>query len=268
LTPTPTPTPIVHVVQAGEVLLGIARNYAVTLRELLAANGISEAHILHPGDELIIPASGQRPTPTPLPDQTIHVVQQGDKLGDIAVRYNISERRIRQANDMAADDAIQVGDELVIPLDNTLTPEAVAAATATSTATSTPTPGPPYAAPQLLYPADDAIIKGGDTAVMLQWASVGILLEDEWYALEVDYLGESRSGEETEITVYTRVTSWRLPAEWYPGPDAEQNRFQWKVDVVRRTASQAGADAMRRARSQERVDLLSTPSYVRHFRWE
>ena len=31
-----------------------------TLRELLAANDISEAHILHPGDELIIPASGPK----------------------------------------------------------------------------------------------------------------------------------------------------------------------------------------------------------------
>jgi LysM repeat protein len=232
--------------------MGIARTYAVTLRELLEANDITEAHVLHPGDELFIPASGQRPTPTVPPSQVIHVVQSGDLLRDIATRYAVSEARIREANGLSAEDAIQVGDELLIPLDPSPTPEA----TAEPTSTSTPTPGPPYAAPRLLYPADNAKITGPDRAVILQWASVGILGEDEWYALQVDYLGERPDGEESEITVYTRVTSWRLPAEWYPGPDTAQDRFQWKVEIVRKEAE---SDA---------PVVISRPSFVRHFRWE
>jgi hypothetical protein len=103
---------------------------------------------------------------------------------------------------------------------------------------------------------------------MLQWASVGILQEDEWYALEIEYLGERPGDEETRITVYTRITSWRLPTEWYPGPDAEQNRFQWKVDVVRRTKDEQSAEVIGRARAREEIDLVSTPSHVRHFSWK
>jgi LysM repeat protein len=232
--------------------MGIARTYAVTLRELLEANGITEAHILHPGDELIIPASGQRPTPTAVPSEIVHIVQRGDRLEDIVERYNVSETRIRQANDLSAEDAIQAGDELIIPLDLSPTPEALAE----PTATHTPTPGPAYAAPQLLYPADDETVTGKDAAVILQWASVGILQENEWYALQVDYLGERPGGQESELTVYTRVTSWRLPAEWYPGPGAGQSRFLWKVDVVRNREG------------MEEPTVISAPSFVRHFDWK
>jgi LysM repeat protein/RNA polymerase subunit RPABC4/transcription elongation factor Spt4 len=248
-TPTPTPTPVIHVVQQGDVLVGIARQYAVTLRELLAANDINEAHVLHPGDELIIPASGQFPTPTGPPSQIVHVVQQGDRLSDIAERYNVTEARIREANELEMNAQIRPGDRLIIPLNPTPVP------TSRPTPTSTPTPGPPYPAPQLLYPAEEAVFEGENTTVMLQWASVGILADDEWYALHLRYLGERTDGP-VEITVHTRITSWRVPAEWYPGKEATQNRFEWQVEVVR--AKEAA----------ESPKIVSERGYVRHFAWE
>jgi LysM repeat protein len=249
-TPTPTPTPIIHVVQAGEVLLYIARTYAVTLRELLAANDITEAHILHPGDELIIPSSGQLPTPTALPSQIVHVVQAGDRLKDLAERYNVPQERILEANDLEPGAAIRPGQELIIPLQPTPTP------TALPTLTPTPTPGPAYAAPLLLYPVDDAIFEGKESTVMLQWASVGMLSEDEWYALHLDYLGERADDRPDEIVVLMRVTSWRVPAEWYPGTEAKQDRFRWKVEVIR--VVQEGTPP----------EVISESGSVRHFTWK
>ena len=250
-TPTPTPTPVIHIVQPGEVLLYIARHYAVTLRELLAANDITEAHVLHPDDELIIPTSGQFPTPTALPDAIVHVVQDGEQMSDIVERYNVSETRIRAANSMQPDVRVNRGDTLVIPLTHA-TPTPVPSLMSSAT----PTPGPPYPSPQLLYPADDAAYRGGATTVVLQWASVGILPKDEWYALHLRYLGERADDQPTEITVHTRVTSWRIPAEWYPGEDAAQDRFEWKVEVVRK---EDGSDTPM---------VLSPAEHVRRFRWE
>lgn len=249
-TPTPTPTPIVHVVQPGEVLLQIARAYAVTLRELLAANDITEAHVLHPGDELIIPSSGQLRTATPLPAQVVHVVQQGDRLSDLAERYNVSANRIRAINELESGDSLRPGDRLVVPLVPTTAP------TALPTHTPTPTPGPRYPAPQLLYPPDDATFEGQETTVMLQWTSVGILNEDEWYALHVRYLGERADGQPAETEVHTRITSWRLPTEWYPGEQAEQKRFEWKVEVVQQTDAETPPT------------VISTSGFVRHFAWD
>ncbi len=249
-TATPTPTPIIHVVQRGDVLLDIAIRYTITLKELLEANEITEAHILHPGEELIIPASARTPTPTVPPSEVTHVVQQGERMSDIARRYNVSESRIRAANGLDPDETIQAGDELVIPLS---VPEE---ATAAPTTTPTPTPGPPYPAPQLLYPAEDATLWGPDAAVMLQWTSVGILGEDEWYEVHFRYLGERAGGRPGETAVHTRVTSWRVPDEWYPGEDAAQDRFEWKVEVVRVT----GEDAP--------TEIISTSGFVRRFSWK
>ncbi|HHS96974.1 MAG TPA: LysM peptidoglycan-binding domain-containing protein [Chloroflexi bacterium] len=81
--PTPTPAPLVHVVQPGETLGGIAAMYGVPLEELIAANGLSDPNLIHAGQELIIPgrtapsdSAAVEPTavpppiPTPLPPAT------------------------------------------------------------------------------------------------------------------------------------------------------------------------------------------------------
>ena len=57
------------------------------------------------------PASAQTPTPPPGP---IYIVQSGDTLWDIAIRFNVSVTDILAANYMVSQD-IFVGDRLVIP---------------------------------------------------------------------------------------------------------------------------------------------------------
>jgi len=57
-TPVPAPTPTIHVVSEGETLSRIARDYGLTLDELLAANPqITDADRIAIGDEVIIPAA-------------------------------------------------------------------------------------------------------------------------------------------------------------------------------------------------------------------
>lgn len=79
-TPSPTPTPVIHVVEKGDTLFGIALEYGVTLDALLRVNGLDPDDYLRIGQALIIPmdepeevAEGPPvshmilPTPTPLP---------------------------------------------------------------------------------------------------------------------------------------------------------------------------------------------------------
>jgi LysM repeat protein len=78
-TSTPTPTPIIYTVQAGDNLLGIARQYGVTVEALQEANAITDPRLLQIGQELVIPreeeglANQSTPTPTPLPFQIANV---------------------------------------------------------------------------------------------------------------------------------------------------------------------------------------------------
>lgn len=80
-TPSPTPTPVVHIVQQGDTLLGIALEYGITLNALVNANGLDTGQFLRIGQSLIIPLDVEEeqvssvapmdimllPTPTPLP---------------------------------------------------------------------------------------------------------------------------------------------------------------------------------------------------------
>ena len=70
LAPTPRPDgTIVHVVQAGETLFGIALMYGVTLNQIRALNDLP-SDVLWVGQELVIAISGGTPIPTILPTPT------------------------------------------------------------------------------------------------------------------------------------------------------------------------------------------------------
>jgi LysM repeat protein len=241
----------VHVVQSGETLYSIARKYDASVTTLSQLNGLTMMSYLHPGDELVIPAESEGPLPTATVqlDETVHTVQEGERLTDISQRYGISVQELLSANGLEASSAIRPGAELVIPLGSE--PEA----TATRPPTPTPMPRPPYEVPHLLYPPQNAQFGSDKESVLLQWTSSGILEKDEWYALSLRYLGHREDGQPSEIVVYTRTTSWRLPEAWYPGPQASERRFEWAVQVVRRTELVQPAVA------------VSLPSEVRRFRW-
>ncbi|MGQ9626268.1 MAG: LysM peptidoglycan-binding domain-containing protein [Anaerolineae bacterium] len=86
ITPTPTATPTLrittHVVERGDTLLAIARQYGVTVDDLMDANNIRDPTSLRVGEELIIPLErrprstprGPSPTETPTPEEVASAV--------------------------------------------------------------------------------------------------------------------------------------------------------------------------------------------------
>ncbi len=95
-TPTPAPTPVVHTVEQGDTLLGIALEYGVSLDALLQANGLTVDEILHIGQTLIIPMEEEAavglaapmenlllPTPTPLPLEVVNVARYRTPTGGL-----------------------------------------------------------------------------------------------------------------------------------------------------------------------------------------
>jgi len=241
----------VYIVRAGDTLFSIAEYYGVSVAALSQANGLTLQSYLHPEDELIIPISTtallRLPTPTLLSDEALHVMQEGETLSDITQRYGISLQELLEANGLEDGAGLGPGDSLVIPLNGDPTPAP------TSGPTATPTPGQPFEPPHLLYPPQNADLKG--EPIVLQWTSAGILADDEWYALSLRYLGRREDGQPSAIIVYTRITSWRIPEQWAPDPQSAERRFEWMVQVVRRT------------------DLVASPiplslaSDMRRFRW-
>jgi hypothetical protein len=90
------------------------------------------------------------------------------------------------------------------------------------------------------------VFGGQARPVTLQWTSVGLLGEDEWYQVRVWTLGYEKG-----YRLWTRATACEVPAAW--SPDGEDRRLYWNVMVVQRAGGQ--------------LTSLSPPSTTRSFEW-
>jgi LysM repeat protein len=126
-------TPIVHVVQPGETLGGIAKQYGIPLEQLIQANNITDANRILRGQELkvwtldnsadaaaIVPEEtlSQPETVEPAVTTTVHVVVAGEHLAQIAQQYGVSWPVIAQMNNIADPNRVFAGQELTIPVLN------------------------------------------------------------------------------------------------------------------------------------------------------
>ncbi len=109
--PTVTPSPRTHEVQTGDTLVSIAAEYRVSYESLKEMNRIDDPNRIFVGQKLILPPSA----PTPMPGSREHVVQEGETLFIIAIKYDVSVDDILKANGETDPDMIFAGQKLIIP---------------------------------------------------------------------------------------------------------------------------------------------------------
>jgi LysM repeat protein len=143
----------------------------------------------------------------------------------ISLKYGVPMNVIQKANDIPDPESIKVGQQLVIPIGP--------AETATPAPQPTPTGLPTYPAPILLSPSNDQIFEGDEEPILLQWASVGVLRQNEYYFIRLEQIGAGNP----PTTFRTRATGWHVPIELFPKPDDTRRTFQWQVRVVRETGT-------------------------------
>ncbi len=102
----------IHVVQRGESLFGIAKRYGVTVEELTRVNGLVSPDRIQAGQRLRIPEPGKKGD-RPLPHRT-HVVQRGETLYRISLRYGTTVAALIEANGLTSE-RILTGQVLRIP---------------------------------------------------------------------------------------------------------------------------------------------------------
>jgi LysM repeat protein len=220
----------------------IAELYGITVDEILALNPDVDPELIRTDQVLLIPAA------TPAPGELqpgaaspaaggflVHVVESGETLISIAEQYDLPVSIIRTANDLAPEDeTIRVGQSLVIPGPTpTVSPSPTVIPIATSTRPAR------YAAPVLLSPVDGTIFAEGETPVLLQWASVSLLRDNEWYQLSL----WEPSGGVVSGTIRTRATAWRVPLDLLQRAEADALELRWQVQVVRESRNQAYEEA-------------------------
>lgn len=114
--------PIAYVIQPGDTLFSIARRYSVPVNDLATANSLLNPNLIYVGQTIQIPTASASSTPAaPAPAGTgltyrIHVVQPGDNLFRIGLKYQVSVDAIMAANKLTNSALIFTGQELTIPI--------------------------------------------------------------------------------------------------------------------------------------------------------
>lgn len=264
VTPTPRPTetpipPTKYTVRPGDSLGSIATRFSTTIEALQAFNGLGQSDVIQVGQVIQIPAAGATPAPTttaratetfvpgPTPGTVLHVVQTGDTLLGISLKYGVPMNVIQKANDIKDPESIQAGQQLVIPLGPVGSP--------TTGPQPTPTGPPKYSAPLLLSPPSGQTFEGNDEPILLQWASVGILRQNEYYVVSLEQV----EGGAPPAIFRTRATGWHIPVELFPKPTDSHRVFSWQVRVVRVTGSRADGTLI--------YSDAGPASAARSFRW-
>jgi LysM repeat protein len=120
--------PVYHTVQRGETLESIGRAYGVSWGDIAAANDITNANRIYPGQQLIIPGASAPGTAAVAPSvapasaapattsgQRTHVVRAGEHLSAIASAYGVSWPAIAAVNGLSDPNQIYAGQTLIIP---------------------------------------------------------------------------------------------------------------------------------------------------------
>jgi LysM repeat protein len=94
-----------YLVQEGDTIGSIAKNFGVNVGTILWSNNLTERQYIRPGDSLKIPpVSG-----------VLVTVKKGDTIAKLASTYTADESEIREFNKIADESTLAVGAELMLP---------------------------------------------------------------------------------------------------------------------------------------------------------
>lgn len=246
LTPLPTFTPlpaIEYTIQDNDTCLSIAYYFDVSMKSITDLNNLdSDCGVLSVGQTLLIP----QPTPTasPVATSTLSIqdateqacekipynVGADDTLSYISDLYDISVDVIKEYNGLTSNN-IYEGQQLILPSCMRIP---------TSGPTPTPTDPPPYAATNLLLPADGAVFDGTNDTVTLQWAAIPGMLEGEVYTVTIEDLTQ---GQGQKLVDYTNDTKYIVPVSFRPAANTP-HVIRWWIQPVRQSGTTEDGDTI------------------------
>jgi peptidoglycan endopeptidase LytF len=119
----PATFPRTYILDTGDTLRSVAERFGITWQAIAAYNNIANANYVQAGTTIVIPPVGYVPPTTPpvgqpippAPANRVYIVQRGDTLSSIAVRFGVTLESIRALNTIRSGNVILVGDVLILP---------------------------------------------------------------------------------------------------------------------------------------------------------
>ncbi|HWI30097.1 MAG TPA: LysM peptidoglycan-binding domain-containing protein [Microbacterium sp.] len=129
-TPVAAPAAGIHTIAKGDTISAIAKKYGFTTQAVLAANGLSPASIIYPGQTIALPgaaaaspvappqaaAPATPPAATPAPGASSHTIAKGDTISAIAKKYGFTTQAVLAANGLTPASIIYPGQTIALPV--------------------------------------------------------------------------------------------------------------------------------------------------------
>ena len=112
----PGPNRVVHVVQPGDSLWKIARDYHLQIRQIRFWNQLKRGQSITPGNELILWTEDKRHYhPVSVRPYILHhTVKAGDSLKSLSKHYHVNVQALKEINNLKSN-TIRLGKQLLIP---------------------------------------------------------------------------------------------------------------------------------------------------------
>lgn len=106
---------IYYTVQEGDTLTSIAQKYDTTVHEITVTNSIANPNLIYVGEVLKIYPGNRSIIKRKKVFTTTYIVQSGDTLTSIAIKFDTTVQAIAELNDLQNPNLIYVGEILKIP---------------------------------------------------------------------------------------------------------------------------------------------------------
>jgi LysM repeat protein len=163
----PLTASIEYLVQKGDSLWKISKEFGISLNALLVANGLSENSTIQIGQSLEIPSSAAGPPSSSAPSfsgsqSEVYTVVGGDTLSRIAIKFNTTVNDIKVANGLRSD-IIQLNQRLTIPVNSVSSGGSRVAPLQVAPAQVTPSPAPAPVSGEVVQGDIVHVVQRGET---------------------------------------------------------------------------------------------------------
>ena len=107
----------IHIVKVGDTITSISKFYSIEKDLIIKLNDLKDENYIYVGQNLKISETNQK-SETNTTKNIYHLVQKGENLTEISVKYGLDLQYLIEINNLKDQDSIEVGSKLLLSKNN------------------------------------------------------------------------------------------------------------------------------------------------------